>query len=77
MMSEVAKELNVAWATKEGRRLPVRARSADRTTARTSSAGSRTGYRCSRAKKVEEAGAARAKGTHLAVRIKASDPPGP
>src|SRR5918997_4666578 len=77
MMNEVAKELNVAWATKEGRRLPVRAKSPHRTTARTSSAGSRTGSRCSSAKKAEEASAARAKDTHLDVRVEASGPPTP
>src|SRR5829696_2820736 len=75
MMSEVAKELNVAWATNGGRRLLVRSKSAHRTIARMKSAGSRTGSRCSNEKRTEEASAARAKEVLLAARGEPSGTP--
>ena len=57
MISAAAKELNVAWATNEGRRLPVRWKSAHRVIARIKRTGRRTGSRCSRANRTEDASA--------------------
>ncbi|HVI70144.1 MAG TPA: hypothetical protein VM656_01485, partial [Pyrinomonadaceae bacterium] len=57
MISAAAKELNVAWATNEGRRLPVRWKSAHRVIARIKRTGKRTGSRCSRANSKEDASA--------------------
>ena len=57
MISAAAKELNVAWATNEGRRLPVRWKSAHRVIARIKRTGKRTGSRCSRANSMEDASA--------------------
>ena len=56
-----ATELNVAWATNEGRRLPVRWKRAHRVMASIKSTGKRTGSRCSRANSMEDASAERAK----------------
>ena len=61
IISEVAKELNVAWATNEGSRLPVRWKSAHRVIPSIRSTGKRTGSRCSRAKSTDDASAEKAK----------------
>ena len=76
MISTAATELNVAWATNEGRRLPVRWKSAHRVMARIKSTGSRTGSRCSRAKRTEDASADEDK-DHLAGRPSECCPNGP
>src|SRR5215218_8425593 len=57
MISTAATELNVACATNGGRRLPVRWKRAHRVIARIKRTGRRTGSRCSRANRTEDASA--------------------
>ena len=54
MISVAAKELNVAWATNEGRRLPERWKSAHKVIASIKRIGRRTGSRCSRANSMDD-----------------------
>jgi len=57
MMSMAATELNVACATNEGRRLPVRWNRAHKVMASIKSTGNKTGSRCSRANSTEDTSA--------------------
>src|SRR5215203_2163503 len=57
MISEATKELNVAWATNEGRRLPAHWKSAHRVIASIKRTGKKTGSRCARANNMEDASA--------------------
>ena len=57
MISTAATELNVACATNEGRRLPVRWKRAHKVIASIKRTGNRTGSRCSRANSTEDASA--------------------